>query len=140
GIRGDTSEGVLARLDELLCSEPRCVVLMIGTNDLWSDLSPVDVKGNIVEITRILEDGLPDARLIVQTILPTRQGEKINRRVKAINHLLRSHDWGSIELMDTYNEFSNERGELMKVLTTDGVHLNDLGYKRWAAVLKETLG
>ena len=36
GIGGDVTEGVLARLDELIYFKPRTVFLLIGINDLWN--------------------------------------------------------------------------------------------------------
>jgi len=36
GISGDNTDGVMARLGELICARPSVVFVMIGTNDLWT--------------------------------------------------------------------------------------------------------
>src|ERR1035437_634694 len=54
GIRGDTSDGVLERLPEVIRRNPRIVVLMIGVNDLYIGLPPSIPDQNIVAIAREL--------------------------------------------------------------------------------------
>ena len=56
GIGGDVTEGVLARLDELIYFKPRTVFLLIGINDLWNltpDNPPAEYVGeNILKIAQ----------------------------------------------------------------------------------------
>jgi lysophospholipase L1-like esterase len=57
GISGDTSRGVLIRLEEdVLALDPRAVVLLIGTNDLEEKAAPENVVANLklilAELTR----------------------------------------------------------------------------------------
>src|SRR5205807_6682662 len=48
GISGDTSRGVLSRLQEdVLALEPRAVVLLIGTNDLEEHAEPDTIAANL---------------------------------------------------------------------------------------------
>src|SRR5436190_165533 len=48
GISGDTSRGVLIRLEgDVLDLEPRAVVLLIGTNDLEEKADPETIAGNL---------------------------------------------------------------------------------------------
>src|SRR5256885_6694929 len=48
GISGDTSRGVLVRLeDDVLALHPRAVVLLIGTNDLEEKATPETVAANL---------------------------------------------------------------------------------------------
>ena len=47
GIGGDTSAGVLNRLDEVIGRHPKIVVLMIGANDLRMGVPVPQVAANI---------------------------------------------------------------------------------------------
>ena len=42
-----------------------------------------------------------------------------------------------ITLIDVYPHLLNDKGVLDPKYTFDGLHMNDLGYKVWAGVLKE---
>ena len=48
GISGDTSRGVLIRLQEdVLALNPAAVVLLVGTNDLEEGATPDTIAGNL---------------------------------------------------------------------------------------------
>ena len=56
GISGDTTRGVLIRLQEdVLSLEPSAVVLLIGTNDIEDGASPEVIAGNLALIVAALE-------------------------------------------------------------------------------------
>ena len=56
GIGGDTSAGVLNRLDEVIGRHPKIVVLMIGANDLRMGVPVPQVAANIRSIVQTLGD------------------------------------------------------------------------------------
>ncbi|MEQ9298486.1 MAG: GDSL-type esterase/lipase family protein [Cyclobacteriaceae bacterium] len=139
GISGDNTDGVMARLNELLCNEPSTVFLMIGTNDLWVNYSADKVAGNIDQIATALMDELPETRVIVQTIMPLAAGHEKQDKLIAINNLLLGMDARPYELADTHTAMSNEAGDLPQEYTTDGVHLTVAGYSKWVELLTENL-
>ena len=49
GISGDTTDGILGRIDEVTSREPRLVVMLIGVNDLRNK-SPEYVANNVYMI------------------------------------------------------------------------------------------
>ena len=56
GISGDTTRGVLIRLqDDVLALDPAAVVLLIGTNDLEEGATPEVIAGNLKLILAALE-------------------------------------------------------------------------------------
>ena len=60
GISGDTTRGVLLRLEEdVLALDPAAVVLLIGTNDLEEGATPEVVAGNLKLILAALEAARP---------------------------------------------------------------------------------
>jgi beta-glucosidase len=55
GISGDTTRGVLIRMDEdVLALHPRAVVLLIGTNDLEEGADPETIAANLKLLVRKL--------------------------------------------------------------------------------------
>lgn len=139
GISGDNTDGVMARLNELICNPPSIVVIMIGTNDLWSSHGAEKVADNIDQIATTLAEELPETRVIVQSIMPLAQGHEKKDKLQAINELLLAIESPKYELIDTYKAMSNDGGDLPSEYTTDGIHLTSAGYAQWSAFLKEMI-
>ena len=74
GIGGDVTDGVLARLDEIIYFKPKAVFLLIGINDLYNNSpstpSPEYVGNNIVKIANVIKNNSPNTQVFVQTTLP----------------------------------------------------------------------
>ena len=74
GIGGDVTDGVLARLDEIIYFKPRAVFLLIGINDLWNNTptipKPAYIGTNIIKITDIIKRRSSDTKVYIQTVLP----------------------------------------------------------------------
>jgi lysophospholipase L1-like esterase len=133
GIGGDTSAGVLRRIQTVINARPRAVYLMIGTNDAYMlGLSPRQTAANVRKIVRRLRRGVPDARIYVQTLLPG-AGEGKNRTVRAINAELRRGVPGA-ELIDMHDAFCRN-GSMNPAYSADGLHLNGDGYRLWLEFL-----
>ncbi|MFY0608557.1 MAG: hypothetical protein JXR10_17705 [Cyclobacteriaceae bacterium] len=139
GISGDNTDGVLARLNELICRNPSTVFLMIGTNDLWTSYTAEKIAAQIHLIGTTLKQELPDTHVVIQTIMPAAHGNDKKAKLLAINDLLRGFDERIYSLEDTHLHMSNEEGDLPQAYTTDGVHLNEAGYTKWASFLKEII-
>jgi hypothetical protein len=69
GISGDTTAGVLARIDDVIALQPKHVVIMVGVNDALRSTPPTQSATNIERmIVRIQSAG---AKPIVSYVLPT---------------------------------------------------------------------
>ncbi|MBO0349272.1 GDSL family lipase [Phormidium pseudopriestleyi FRX01] len=147
GISGEVSSGLLKRLPLFDNSNPEVIFVMIGINDLIRGVSPSEVLENHRAIVRDLVWVHPNARIVVQSILPhsgsgaswegrdrllnipnDRIGE-INRELAAI-----ASEEG-VEFLDLYPLFADSQGNLRLDLTTDGLHLNEQGYLVWRTAL-----
>lgn len=148
GISGETSAGLLSRLYLLDDTEPQAIFLMIGINDLISGATDETILANQRLIIRYLRRNHPQAKVIVQSILPhsadavTWEGRDQllsipNSRIQQINKRLEelAQSQGVIYL-DLYPFFANAQGNLNNELSTDGLHLNTNGYLVWNNVLK----
>ena len=70
GVGGDTTEGLIERLDEVAAADPDTVVLLIGTNDVANRRAVEQVVRNIETILVNLRAALPDARILLQSVMP----------------------------------------------------------------------
>ena len=146
GIIGDEVMGVYRRLHQILPGQPRELFLMIGINDVSHDLT-ADSIARLIRLTveRIRRES-PQTRLHLQSLLPINESfgryqrltgktdlvPEINARLKKLAH--EQH----IDFIDLFPLFTEKNTHtLRKELTTDGLHLNEKGYKIWAKELKK---
>ena len=132
GINGDTTTGVLNRLDcSLINVDMKIVVLYIGINNIDTML---DNYGDILDAVNLHK---PDAAKIVLSLTPTRFTTndlkmKIPEKNEAIKSLAESNDF---RYVDIYSSLLDEEGFLKEEYTIDGIHFNDAGYTTIASVL-----
>ncbi len=139
GVTGSTTDDLLARLDEVVQSNPDALVLLIGTEDLSRRGSVEHVVRNIETALVTLRKELPGTRLLLVSILP--RGREFADRIKEANR----HLWQFVatvhgQYLDAWPALALEDGELNPVFTADRLHLNDEGYAAWLAELKPALG
>lgn len=136
GISGDTSEGVLARLEEVIAGKPKAVFIKIGINDLLTaELHPEKIHNNIKKIVLMIREGSPSTHVVVQSILPTTHRE-VNGRVERTNRLLKeSFEGVENGFLNLYPHFISQEGLLKPSFTNDGLHLTFQGYERWGELL-----
>ncbi|MEM6251661.1 MAG: GDSL-type esterase/lipase family protein [Cyanobacteria bacterium P01_D01_bin.156] len=132
GISGDTTTGILQRLSTFANTNPDTIHLMAGVNDLKNGASNQEILTNLHQIMARLRQQHPNARIIVHSILPTRWKNIPAQRVRALNvGIAQLTTYHQLDYLDLHPSFSNERGNLRQELTTDGLHLNRLGYQVW---------
>ncbi len=147
GISGEVSSGLLKRLPLFDNSNPEVIFVMIGINDLIRGISPSEVIENQRAIVRDLVWVHPNARIVVQSILPhsgsgaTWEGRDRllnipNEQIRDINRELAAiASEEGVEFLDLYPLFADSQGNLRLELTTDGLHLNEQGYLVWRTAL-----
>jgi lysophospholipase L1-like esterase len=135
--------GVLKRLDESIFNcAPRDVFLLIGINDLGDSHTPEVMEAGYREILAQVKRRAPAVHMHIQSVLPTRGTyAKHNANIIDFNErlqkLAKEFDYDYIDL---HSQMSDDRGELKKEFTTDGLHLLAPGYKIWKAQIEKTLG
>jgi lysophospholipase L1-like esterase len=133
-ISGDTTAGVLRRLNTFAATRPTVIHLMIGVNDLKNNVPEAEIVANLRAIITQLQRQHPQAQLVLYSVLPTRRDDIGNGRVRSLNHhiaYLASHH--QIDHRDMLNLFGDQGGALRTDLTTDGLHLNRQGLQSLAA-------
>jgi lysophospholipase L1-like esterase len=148
GISGETSQGLLKRLNIFDRTKPEAIFVMIGINDLIRGTRDEVILNNHEQIITHLRRVHPTAEIVVQSILPhgaeqaTWQGrDKLlaitNNRIRRLNERLRSISAKQgVKFLDLYPLFTNSKGNLRQEFTTDGLHLNREGYIVWRSALQ----
>lgn len=138
GIGGDNTARIRHRIELLRGTRPDSVFLMIGVNDLIGGHSDRNILDNYDDIVRQLRTDHPNARVVVQSILPTDHDAVSNARVRSLNAQLQGIAEGrGAMFLDLYPVFSDGSGRLRPELTTDGIHLSESGYRLWQLYLQQ---
>lgn len=143
GISGDTTRGMLIRLDEdVLQLNPAAVVLLMGTNDLEEGAQPQTIAANFQLIIDRLQEQQPEMPIIVCEVFPSSDSKKRPAdKIKKINELYRQAVQGDphITVVDTWTLFADENGDAKIEEFPDLLHPNEAGYAKWAAALRPVL-
>ena len=147
GVGGDTSDGVLRRLDPIVERKPEQIFLMVGINDLWNGVSVDEITANHRHILERCKNKSPGTTLVMQSVLPMNGSwsstpERIpvvNKQVGALNSALKllAAEFG-FPYIDLHSLFLKER-ELDPQYTYDGLHLNEKAYLKWKSSLEPFL-
>src|SRR5262249_28367874 len=133
GVGGDTSAGVLHRLDAVIDLKPRRVFLMIGINDLGRGF-PVELVAAHIQLVAqsLLERGI--VPVVQATLYTSHRG--FNDKVSALNELTRAWCAAKSVVYIDLNDVLSADGMLRPRLTEDGLHLNEEAYQLWSEVIR----
>ncbi len=143
GISGDTTRGMLIRLQEdVLALNPSGVVLLMGTNDLEEGAEPETIAENFQLIVEALKKHNPDMPIVVCMVFPSSEEKSRSaEKIKQINKLYAAAVQGDkqITLLDTWTLFANAAGDAKPEEFPDLLHPNDVGYAKWTRALQPIL-
>jgi lysophospholipase L1-like esterase len=141
GIAGETTEGLLGRMDAVCASisGPDFIFLMTGINNIA--MEEFGVTTPYREILKRLTSCFGRSEVVVQSILPVRLPWVKNERIAEINLSLRElAEQFAATYLDLYGLFTDSNGApIAGYLLEDGVHLSAGGYARWADALEPFL-
>jgi lysophospholipase L1-like esterase len=139
----DDNRGVLHRLNESIFDcKPSEVFILIGVNDLGSGHKPETIAAGYREILERIKSHSPDLPVHVQSVLPTRDKfAKHNADVNDLNKRLQklAKEFG-YDYVDLHSKMTDDKGELKKEFTADGLHLKPDAYKVWKTEIEQTMG
>ncbi len=136
GIDGDTTDGILKRLDGILPLHAEKAFLMVGINDFIEAERSVDaVFANYRKIISVLHRS--GTRVYVQSTLMCNERKAsvkscstANEKIRQLNKRLAEPGAGEFTFVDINRSLSGPHG-LKDELTCDGIHLNGRGYLLW---------
>jgi lysophospholipase L1-like esterase len=139
----DDKRGLLKRLGESIfhCSATDAFIL-IGINDLGDNHTPEVMEAGYRDLLQQIKARTPTLRVRVQSVLPTRDRfAKHNANVLDFNARLKEMAAEfAYDYIDLHSLMADDKGELKKEFTADGLHLNDAAYKTWQAEINRVLG
>ncbi|GHT99664.1 hypothetical protein FACS1894142_7510 [Spirochaetia bacterium] len=149
GISGDSTDGVLNRLEDIYCLNPKMCFIMIGINDFQGNRSVEDVMQNYRKIIQEIKQR--NIRVIVQSVLHLGHNyyithvlgknksdwEEINKKVEKLNEELEklAKEYG-VEFININTGLSVNNILEEKYGDYSGLHLSQLGYEKWAEIIK----
>jgi lysophospholipase L1-like esterase len=143
GISGDTTRGVLYRLDEdVLKLKPRAVVLLCGINDLGDGATSEQVIQNIQSLIRHCQNTDSNLPVVVCTVLPVGSDkEVINRLVRELNDKLKllGEEKTNVFVADAWSALANTNGVAQSDDFPDLAHPNESGYTKLGKCLRPIL-
>lgn len=151
GIGGDTTVGLLNRMDESIYSlKPSIVVLLIGINDfeLVKDSSVESIYNNVLLIINEIKENCPNAKIILESLYPVNKTNnpkidqscvirKDNNKIVEVNNLLKTIK--GVCYLDMYSHLVDEEGALNIIYTIEGLHINTFGYYKITEVINKEI-
>jgi len=148
GISGDRLEHALYRLQPASAGgggtldradlRPEFIVLMIGINNSWDAEEPADASifAGVKAVIDSIRARKPDAKIVLQSILPTNAEAKNRAIVRPVNanlaKLAASAPYAvHVRWLDLYPSFVDANGAQIPGYFYDGLHPNDAGYRVW---------
>lgn len=144
GISGDTTTGILDRLDAVVKGNPKKVFIMIGINDIGKGKTIEDIVNNYEKILQNIKNGSPNTEIYVNSVLPinkdlfitTTKDEEIINLNKGLKKLCEKNN---VQYIDLYSLLVQSDNKLKSEYTTGGIHLNGKGYLVWKEAVKKFL-
>ncbi|KMK51840.1 sialate O-acetylesterase [[Actinobacillus] muris] len=148
GISGDTTQGILDRLETITRGKPQKIFLLIGINDLGRGGKIEDVLKNLEAISLKIKQDSPKTSLYIQSLLPvsnelklfpghTALWEQIPTFNKQIQSIAEKMGNTYIDIYTPFVDINTKKLNLQ--YSNDGLHLLGAGYLRWQEIIKPYL-
>lgn len=140
GLRGDTIQGMIDRVEQVKLLEPKQVFLMAGINDVAScDLDCFEKRYENL-ILRLIGLSIPKG-LVLQSILPVDDKNFViscnNEQIVCCNSIIKAlTSKYKLQYLDLFSEYEINKTMPSK-FSIDGLHLKDVAYNIWFKVLKQ---
>ena len=147
GIGGDTSRGMLIRLEEdVLVLDPAAIVILAGTNDVEVGIEPEAIArnlGRIIDSVKRHDEtvGRPTPIVLCRVLPSSAAKKRPTEMIRRLNTLIENTVRGDaqVTLLDTWTLFADANGDARPAFFPDLLHLNPAGYDTWAAALRPVL-
>lgn len=138
GLRGDTIQGLINRVEQVVILKPQVLFIMAGINDIAS-LTTEEFREVYTRLINEIKLIIPETKILIISILPVNNSrfiisctnEQVIERNKVVSRIAFENKIPFLDLHSLYVE----NGELPCELTKDGIHLKTNGYKRWYELL-----
>lgn len=142
GIIGNNTEGMLTLLDDIIAVQPEKLFFIGGVNDISQDKSNKEIIKNIQTLINRVKTESAETQIYVHSVLPVNNSFgrykrllKKEKQIKKLNkELEKLCKKEKITFINLYPLFlAKDKQEVLNPdYTSDGLHLNDIGYALWA--------
>jgi lysophospholipase L1-like esterase len=143
GCAGETTAGLLGRLDEAVRTHPAVdvVAVMSGTNDILAGENDAFLH-EYRTVARRLRRAYPGAVIVLHALLPLSPDWVSPEAIARVNAAIaRIGAETGVSVLDLTDRFTGRGGlPRSELYDPDGVHLSAAGYRIWADALMEFLG
>lgn len=149
GIAGNMTKDILDNMENrVFIYNPTKVFILIGTNDLvYSGLDNDGIKNNIEEIINKIYEKNSNTKIYLESIYPVNTSlnkeiveTRTNDNIKNLNNKIEKIcDNNKCTYINMYDNLTDKNGNMKRIYTVDGLHLNKIGYKVVASKLTKYL-
>ncbi|MEW6494860.1 MAG: GDSL-type esterase/lipase family protein [Cyanobacteriota bacterium] len=141
GLAGDTTDGILSRIDNIVESKPKKIFIMIGINEFLQNESVDEIANSYNLVLEKIKEKSPQTQVFIQSVLPLNKNfadPGINNKVIELNAKLKDlSQKNSYQYIDLFPSFLGSNNQLDEQYTTDGLHLNGKGYLLWKTMIEK---
>ena len=144
GIGGDTTRGMLIRLEEdVLSLNPRAIVMLMGTNDIEVGVEPAAIGRNFDKIITAIKAHSTEIPIVLCRVFPSSAEKKrpseliqqVNAHYEDTLYDYAMKGDSQVTVLDTWTLFANADGDADPRWFRDLLHLNADGYEKWGTSL-----
>lgn len=139
GIAGNTTLQVLERIDDVIALKPRVLFLQIGVNDILRLSRKVASPQNLTDRIFEIAAAFPETKVYISSLYPINRKRSIvskiicfranNKRIMAVNQALATQcEERGYTYIDMYPRLLDEKGNMKRAYTLEGLHLTAEGY------------
>lgn len=149
GIAGNMTKDILDNMENrVFVYNPTKVFILIGTNDLvYSELDNDGIKNNIEEIINKIYEKNSNTKIYLESIYPVNNSlnkeiveTRTNDNIKDLNNKIEKIcNNNKCTYINMYDNLTDKNGNMKRIYTVDGLHLNKIGYKIVASKLTKYL-
>ena len=139
GIAGNMTKDILENMENrIFAYNPTKVFILIGTNDLvYSGLDNDGIKNNIEEIINKIYEKNSNTKIYLESIYPVNNSlnkeiveTRTNDNIKDLNNKIEKIcNNNKCTYINMYDNLTDKNGNMKRIYTVDGLHLNKIGYK-----------
>lgn len=138
GIAGNMTKDILDNMENrVFVYNPTKVFILIGTNDLvYSGLDNDGIKNNIEEIINKIYEKNSNIKIYMESIYPVNNSinkeiveTRTNENIKDLNNKIEKICNNKCTYINMYDNLTDKNGNMKRIYTVDGLHLNKIGYK-----------
>ena len=138
GIAGNMTKDILENMENrIFAYNPTKVFILIGTNDLvYSGLDNDGIKNNIEEIINKIYEKNSNTKIYLESIYPVNNSinkeiveTRTNENIKDLNNKIEKICNNKCTYINMYDNLTDKNGNMKRIYTVDGLHLNKIGYK-----------